>query len=107
MSEEELVKSVYVAIESCRNGFDLIVKTLPAWLDEVILFGDHWAPASEQRVLWSHLGIQGVWLEGIIDLGLIFRGGYIRVSNGAPVNGPRLPIAARLGGRDAVVARVL
>lgn len=79
VKDRSLMKSTFISIESLRNGFNLLVKNVGAWLRRVLRFAD-WEPEFDGRALYELLGLDGVWLEQMAQAQMRFANGFLFVS---------------------------
>jgi len=81
LTDEVFMKEVFIVIESLRNGFDLLVQQLDAWLLTVVSWEDAddlWDP-SFALAFWSAVGCEPRWAEEFVELGLMWADGRLRV----------------------------
>jgi hypothetical protein len=77
-SDVSTVEKLYIVLESLRNGYDLLWRFLPHWLPTVIVF-EQYTPGCMFE-LWSLLGLSGAWLDLLVETGVRWTGGKLRVS---------------------------
>ena len=83
LSDEKMMSSMFVVIESVRNGFSLIEEELSFWLTRVVLWveeedGLHPTVAA---TLWAAVGVEPKWVDHLVHMGVIWRDGRLHVSS--------------------------
>ena len=80
VTDKQMVKDLYVVIESCRNGFDLLTEYMPVFLVQHMVRSP--AAYSKEAVAawWRCMGVSADWVEHLADLNPIFRQGKLVVS---------------------------
>ena len=81
LTDEGFMKDLFIAIESLRNGYDLLQEALGGWLPTVVTWSDSddlWEP-SFALALWSSLGVEPAWAEEFVDLGMQWESGQLLV----------------------------
>lgn len=78
----ELLKNVFISVESCRNCFKQICDYAPKWLWErlVLEADDNLEPPDDLRDMWLACGVDAELLIELVELRLLFRKGNIVVS---------------------------
>lgn len=81
----DLVKNVFISIESCRNSYSQITQVAPSWLAKVLVVEPEEALESpdDLRDLWLACGVDAELIDELVDLRLLFRRGHISVSQSA------------------------
>ena len=83
MQDEDLLKDVWVVIESLRNGFSLLQAELPRWLATKVKFvdeADAFYHPDDATALWTAVGADHSWVSTIVEYGLCFRDGRLHVN---------------------------
>ena len=80
--DEELLKSIYVAVSAMRSAFISSAMNLGSWLIEVVEFCDASALPSEDDLesLWRALGVEPHLQQRLVDMRLIYRCGRLQVT---------------------------
>lgn len=82
LTDEKLMKDVFLVIESIRNAHSQLEAELGRWIARVV----HWADDEElmspleAAALWSALGVEPKWVDHLVDLGLVWRDGRLLVN---------------------------
>ena len=82
ITNTSLTDAAFIAIESLRNGFSMLEEEIGRWVVVVV----HWADEEdlldplEAAALWGAVGVEPKWVEHLVDLGILFRGGRLLVS---------------------------
>jgi hypothetical protein len=79
MDNKDVMRSAWIATESLRNGFDLLVSFLPRWLGSCISFED----ADDLEVLarfWQMVGLSEQWVQLCVRLQIRWSGGKLKVA---------------------------
>ena len=71
--------SVYITIESVRNGWWDLHKHLVSWLLVVVDFTEMPDEAYPTRELWQALGVEEKWVENLLEVGLYWSDGTLHV----------------------------
>ena len=71
----ELLKELYIAIESIRNSYGLLVRYMPKWLLQKLKFVECSDHASGLGPLWTALGVDSATVGTMLDLGHCVRKG--------------------------------
>ena len=81
ISDEGLMSTVYIVIESIRNGFSLIEAELGSWLARVVQWVDDedLLDPLEAAALWAAVGLEPRWVDHLVDLGVLWVGGKLAV----------------------------
>ena len=82
LTDEGLMKTVFIVIESIRNGHSLLEAEVGRWIGRVVKWADEDELMSpmEATALWSSLGVEPKWADHLVHLGLVFRGGQLLVN---------------------------
>ena len=82
MSDCSLMKSVFIVVESIRNGFSLLEDELSRWILGVVDWADDedLLDPVEAAALWGAVGVEPKWVDHLVDMGLLFRNGRLLVS---------------------------
>lgn len=64
------LKDFYISIESLRNSYGTLMKAVPQFLDECLVFTDRRANEDPEEInrYWISLGVESSWLETMVDL---------------------------------------
>ena len=74
------VSGLYIGIESCRNGYNLLWVTLTSFLRESLQFARHALPAeAELWTMWTDIGLAPGVADELATLGLICEHGHVWV----------------------------
>lgn len=87
--DAELLKDIYISIESLRNSYGLLHDNLAAWVQETLAFVEEPEPADNLQQLYTAMGVEPEWVATISEMGLLFRNGRLEVS-AAQMNKPTL-----------------
>ena len=72
--------TVYIVVESIRNGFSLIEAELGSWLVRVVQWvDDEGFDPLEAAALWAAVGVEPRWVDHLVELGVIWIGGSLAV----------------------------
>ncbi len=78
---EDATKRLHIAIESLRNGYDLLLKHLPTFLmDHLHPVDSEGGPSALRYEFWVSLGVEPSIAEELTELGLLWRDGRLEVS---------------------------
>ena len=79
-TDPQLIKDIYIVIESLRNAYSLLYSHMGQWLLDKMRFvdDDDVVPRQHLEALWAALGVDSEWVDILADLGLIWRGGFWR-----------------------------
>ena len=82
MGDASLMKTVFIVVESIRNGFSLLEDEVGRWVVRVVKWvpGDELMDQVEVVAGWSALGLEPRWADHLADLGIVFRGGSLLVN---------------------------
>lgn len=77
-AEPQVLRGLFVCIESLRNGFSLLMRNLRPWLREVVAYRDR--PEFPHRQLWQLLGVDPNIADIAEELQLMFEDGKLCVA---------------------------
>ena len=80
--DAELLREVYLGVEGVRNGYSILHDWLGGWLSQGVRLVEtpHADPASLAKV-WVTLGVEPEQAEDLGQLGLLWRQGFLEVSD--------------------------
>lgn len=79
LQSKQTVRDAYIGIESLRNGYDVIIKNLRGWIERHLHYEDSAMDLADRSAMWNMLGLEGEWLDIILDLQLRFEGDHLKV----------------------------
>ena len=81
IADESLMSTVYIVIESIRNGFSLVEAELGLWLARVVMWVDDedLIDPLEAAALWASLGVEPRWVDHLVDMGVLWISGRLLV----------------------------
>ena len=87
--DPSLWKDLHICIESCRNGFDLLVDHLPIFIQRYMQRRPEAYDREAAAEWWRCVGAAGEWIDMLVDVNPFWHAGVLRVSetlsDGKPV----------------------
>ena len=82
LTDEGLMKIVFVVIESIRQGHSFLEAELNRWLVRVVKWveEEELMDPMEAAAFWCALGVEPKWADHLVDLGLVWRGDRLLVN---------------------------
>jgi hypothetical protein len=79
LSDKDVVRDSYIAVESLRNGFDVIECNLVPWITAHLQFEDSPLSVEERNRVWMLFGLSGGWLDVAVSLQVRWENGCLKV----------------------------